>query len=142
MSKTIVSGMAPGKGGVPQLLEFLKDTHDLEYPNPSKFKLKRIWNKVVFTLKILVPNQGTLIIMHHHSIPLIPLLKIIYFDDYEYFAIDNSFFCLKSYNHQGEISHTRPCLECLTAANPTKNCKSYPSGRLNIIETFKSLECI
>ena len=136
----VVSGLSPGFGGVPRLLEKLSDTHDLLCPRKSQtfFKI-RILNRIVWLIiwifEIMRFKGDRVLIVHHNSIPiLIQMLVLIRFKSLAYYAIDNSYFCVKSYNFRDK----KACLECLgdTDGLPALkfHCSPFPlkKGRLSV----------
>lgn len=133
----VISGLSPGFGGVPRLLEFLLDYNELIIPRRDKTYCSiKVVNKVImFTswiLRVLFTRSREATIIHHFSIPTVLLLIIaIKFRKVHYFAIDNSYFCLKSYNYKDRTS----CLDCLGKNFPmreSKSCQPFPNRKSKI----------
>ena len=134
----VISGLNPGKGGVPMFLDYLeKNNFRLCYPVKSNSIIGKILSKIVFFMRILMYGYKSkkFLIMHHQSIPFYVLLYIVYFCKYDYFAIDNSYFCIKSYNYNKKYSKTS-CSKCLLDVKPLSSCNVFPSKRLKLFEVF------
>ena len=130
----VISGLSPGFGGVPRLLEFLKQYNEVITPRRDKiYSSIKILHKALMLIswirQILSTSSQRVTIIHHFSIPTIVLILIaVRFRKVHYFAIDNSFFCIKSYNHK----FGSPCLDCVGANVPlqyTQSCLSFPNKK-------------
>lgn len=132
MNKIIISGLEPGFGGVPRFLEYLDTSIEIICPRTIKNK-KNLLNKInkyfIFLLHILKNTRSHAIIMHHNSIPTLFLIMIyILYKKVEYFAIDNSYFCNKSYN----VLNDKACFSCLRNSGISaiyNNCKNFPANK-------------
>lgn len=136
----IICGSAPGFGGVPKLMEYLEDRLDsskyqIIYPKTYGFKNKyirwidsKISKKIFFNLKVKNIKNSNIILMHHQSIGLkLTEYLISNNKNVSFYIMDNSFFCIKSYNYiEGQ---NKECLECIGGSfeNASNNkCKPFP----------------
>jgi len=139
-SKVIISGLSPGFGGVPRLLEYLSNYLGVITPRRqikwfSNRYLQRIALLFDWLFNIAKSRASTAVVTHHFSIPTIALLFIhLKFKKVEYFAIDNSFFCIKSYNFRQGIA-CRSCLNSSWSLLKSLNCEPFPNKkwRINLI---------
>ena len=143
--KYLICGLAPGNGGVPKLMEFLNNNLDskrvkLIYPkyNYIKSKNKLINNRVTrslreklldlpYELKIIQLKNKDVIILHPQSLGLKKTRKLIEQNNVTFYVMDNSFFCIKTYNFID--SESKACLRCLggTYSNAKEmNCRPFP----------------
>jgi len=138
MKRVFISGMAPGNGGVPKFLEYLDDNNfSLITPKQSSKFYQKIVNRLIFLSKIMFcPRDRIYVIIHHQTIPLLAILKLLLINKLEYFAIDNSYFCISSYNYNSEIDVINPCRNCLKKTQPDKSCNVFPSKRKKFIEVL------
>ncbi len=136
MKRIFISGMAPGNGGVPNFLEYLESNNfPLITPNQSSSFFTKILNRLIFLMKIMMcPRDKTYVIIHHQTIPLLAIVKLLLFNKLEYFAIDNSYFCISSYNYNPKLNIENPCRNCLHKTQPDKSCIAFPSRRKKFIE--------
>ena len=131
--------MAPGFGGVGKLLEYLNDTVDkneftLIYPLIFTFKnryingiLNRISKVFFLILNVYFLKNKHLILIHHQSLGCKITKKLIENNKIDFYIMDNSFFCIKSYNYIKGAN--KECLECVnTNFKPAikNNCNSFP----------------
>jgi len=138
MGKVIISGLEPGFGGVPRFLEYLDPSIHIICPRKidKKGRVVNKFHKYLLWLKdIVVSRKRHAILMHHNSIPT-PYLIIIYliYKHVQYFAIDNSYFCNKSYN----VLSGKACLLCLGnlgASSVINRCRNFPAVK-NILSAF------
>lgn len=138
MGKIVISGLPPGPGGVPRFLEYLQENNfEIVYPLNNRMRLIRLVNKIIFTFRILLSSpKNKYIIMHHQSIPFLALIKILLFDKFDYFAIDNSYFCISSYNYNYNNQNHTSCRKCLHKIQPDNECKVFPAKRPKLLEVF------
>jgi hypothetical protein len=132
MNKIIISGLEPGFGGVPRFLEYLDSSIEIICPRTTENKknlLDKIKKYFIFLLQVIKNNRNHAIIMHHNSIPTLFLILIyIIYKKVEYFAIDNSYFCNKSYN----VLNDKACFSCLGNSGVSairNNCKNFPANK-------------
>ena len=135
----IVSGLAPGFGGVPRLLEKMGLSNTLLCPDKSKVYfsihfLNKLYWLIDWSLRLLLHQEREIIIIHHNSIPTF-LHALIWFKFRRvyYFAIDNSFFCDRSYNI---LNDKHNCYACMGSKfglpGLKKSCASFPSKKSNL----------
>ena len=130
--------MAPGNGGVQKLLEYLDSNNfSLITPKQTPSFFKKIFYRFIFLMKIILcPRDKTYVIIHHQTIPLLAILKLLLVNKLEYFAIDNSYFCISSYNYNPTLNIESPCRNCLIKTQPDKSCNAFPSKRKKFVEVF------
>lgn len=124
----IICGYPPGEGGVPKLIEYIKNNQKdkVKLIHPLSFQLGfkipdlliRALFRLAFSIRCLLIRNKKICLVHHQSIGL-DLTKLLItknnIDPIIYF-MDNSFFCLSSYNLRKESSSNfgkRECLKCL-----------------------------
>jgi hypothetical protein len=151
--KYIISGISPGLGGVGKLLEFLRDNLDdkkftIICPNLSSLKnkyLRKISNqfsiKIIFRFKLIFIKGKDIILMHHQTIGLKQTKRLINSNKtINFYLMDNSFFCVKSYNHlEGQKTE---CLKCIGGNFQSVldyGCKSFPTN-YNVKENIEFLK--
>lgn len=138
--KYLISGVAPGFGGVGKLMEYLEDRLDkdeyiLVYPLNSKVKnryirgaLNRIYRKVFFKYQVNNIKNKNIILMHHQTLGLNDTLKLIQKNSsVDFYIMDNAFFCLKSYNYID--GNNEECLKCVGGKFKSaieNNCQPFP----------------
>jgi hypothetical protein len=89
---------------------------------------------IVFFLK-----NRKIIIFHPHSIGLWVFNRLLRRNRITLFVLDNSFFCMKSYNYRKEKNE---CLDCTTSfLNYAKDCHPYPFN-YSIKKNLKTLRLI
>ena len=156
MRKLLISGIAPGPGGVGEFMtqiESIANTNiwDIKYPKQFKGR-KNILIKIIneFFIKKLFSISKTdiklydeivIISFAHLNIRLLKKIKLLAKKVVVY-HIDNSFFCIKGYNHLP--GSDKPCLKCLDSLNfssinsctsrPIDFSKSRPLSKINIIK--------
>lgn len=138
MNRIFISGLIPGNGGVPRFLEYLKDNNfSLITPKKDNSFFEKILYRIAFLIKILFCRiDNTYVIIHHQTIPFLVLLKLLLVHKVEYFAIDNSYFCISSYNYNPNIDFQNPCRNCLKKTQPEKSCDVFPSRRKKFTEVL------
>lgn len=148
--KYIVSGLSPGKGGVPKLLEYLQhnSSENFKLISPPKLIVKNKylnytiqWTILkIFRIRLLLLLNKTVILIHFQSIGLKTSKYLIKKNKAYLYLIDNTFFCLKSYNNRDE----NECLDCLRDySNSIKNnCSSFhfKYSKLEYISFYKFLK--
>jgi hypothetical protein len=118
----IISGIAPGFGGVARFVEFLENNLESKkyiflYPEKNIQNFRNILK----TIK----NQNVTII-HPQSVGLKETIQLIDNNNVNLYVVDNSFFCLKSYNHlSGENTECLACLEDLSESIKNQ-CDPFP----------------
>lgn len=116
--------MPPGPTGTGKLIEaLLPGLIDLGYtvffPEPGRSFTE---NEKQVLLSIF---DSKVVLFHPQSIGFDVSQRIIAQNDIGYFVLDNSFFCLKSYNYRGGPNE---CLDCLDAiSNYHQSCRPFPA---------------
>ena len=145
----LVSGVPPGQGGAGRLINSLSRI----YPT-SQVIFKRLPAKLTraFTIEASLANSCelfrrlrtnlrlfyfSLVTRRHRLLFLCPqyagflLLYLLALSNTVFlYVLDNSFFCIQSYNHHP--INNRECLGCLYAFNPHIQCLSFPIRTLRI----------
>lgn len=164
-NKIILSGIPPGASGVGRVLEFL--TRNLPnrkiYFPPSlksgistrasmlefnlfhllirvyeKFSIRL--NQLVLELKIWLWWNKEIVLIHPQSIGYKNVKRLISRNDVSIYIMDNSFFCIKSYNYiDGEKEECLRCLNLNYSSSIHNGCKSFPL-KIENSEYFKFLE--
>jgi hypothetical protein len=144
-SKYIISGIGPGKGGVGALVQSLElrknrfNYNSLYIHNPSvsivsllkKRKLINFayeltlwfWSFFIINIRVLLMRNKKIILLYpqyFHSYVLAALIKN---NEVALYVVDNSFFCIKSYNYlKGQ-----ECTKCVDSLNNIdKSCTPFP----------------
>ena len=158
----IISGLPEGDSGVGRLIEYLKEKNDnnfsmisvnINFKNSSKNKFNKfilkIINKIVkLCYKFLIKTKlrfikgRKIILIHPQSIGFNTALKLIKNNKIFYYVMDNSFFCIRSYNY---IPKERTsCFRCIEKGyNQIKKnkCNPFPRGKLkNNLKFLNRLE--
>ena len=136
MKKTIVSGIGPGSGGVGNYITYISQHFpniNLIFPGRSNSKISFI-NKVFnfFTIqflfiKVLFVRKHHVLIFSQQYLKLSLIKYLVKNNRTTFYLMDNSFFCVKSYNYLE--SKKGECFECLGGKweNIKKNkCKTQP----------------
>lgn len=159
MKKYLISGIPPSKGGVGyvmQLLEKLAHVYSFEviypsysnkslrnlFPNPIRLGneiLSRHKSKILFKKKLKTIQNSEVILIHPQTIGLDKFLSLIKNNKIvKWYVMDNSFFCIKSYN----VLNGKECTGCLKDLNNCDSkCKSFPTN-FNKIENLEYLKTL
>tara|TARA_B100000989_G_scaffold164908_1_gene123285 strand:- start:11832 stop:12992 length:1161 start_codon:yes stop_codon:yes gene_type:complete len=150
-----ISGLGPGEAGASGFYSYIKKiskdkSMTFLYPYEHKsfrrlfftnklkallYLLKINFLQILFTLKVIFLKPQNVILAHPQGIGLLLSMYIILRNKrINYYVLDNSFFCVQSYNyHQKEGE----CLRCLGMSNkPFRDCKSFPGFRLREIHSY------
>ena len=131
--KYIVSGLSPGKGGVPKLLEYLhvNSSENFKLITPPNLYIKNKylnhfiqWGILkIFRIRLFFLYEKTVILIHFQSIGLKTSKYLIRNNQSFLYLIDNTFFCLKSYNNR----NYNECLDCINdySSSIKNNCSSF-----------------
>lgn len=131
--KYIVSGLSPGKGGVPKLLEYLQfnSSENFKLITPPNLIIKNKYLNYaiqliilkIFRIRLLFLFNKTVVLIHFQSIGLKTSKYLIKNNKTYLYLIDNTFFCLKSYNNRDE----NECLDCIKdySSSVKNNCSSF-----------------
>ncbi|MBC7417823.1 MAG: hypothetical protein H7325_06685 [Pedobacter sp.] len=160
--KFLVSGIPPSNGGVGRLMKMMvprAQEHGYSIickrENKSirrlldnkniflgvKELVERIFNNIVFHIKSSLIKKSIVLILHPQTIGFNTFLKIIKRNTVYFYVMDNSFFCLRSYNIHPITK--KECLICVTnPANALKECMPFPVNyqRADNIEYLKTLK--
>jgi hypothetical protein len=143
--KYVISGLAPGFGGVPKLLEYINNNSDknkitllcpkavsLKKENKKKFyrllldRIERSLNsflRILFLMSVQRLKNKEIVIIHFQSLGLKKTQKLLANNNSYLYLIDNTFFCLKSYN---ELD-SNECIKCISkTVNEASNNKCSP----------------
>lgn len=145
MKKYLISGIGPGPTGVGRLMtQLTKEADKYKYKSVYKFANKsvrkllkekrfiqlfielfiRVIKGVRFNFLISTIKNSEIILLHPQSVGIENFKKLIKNNSMiKWYVMDNSFFCMKSYNYlDGE------CLKCLEDfGNIDSSCKPYPN---------------
>jgi hypothetical protein len=143
--KYLISGIGPGKSGVGRLMtalipEYTKRGYKVIYKRDEKSIRKllnekkyflgiieyavRLFAQLYFSLKIKTIINSDIIFIHPQTAGFDKLLKLLKRNSINFYLMDNSFFCIKSYNMNPE-SHEE-CLHCLGNIDPLELCNPFP----------------
>jgi len=145
MKKYLISGIPPSHGGVGYLMYELeslaiKNGYEVIYPihtnesirqklfNPIfiiKEVSKRFYSKLKYLKKIKKIINSEVILIHPQTIGYKQFINLINLNKkIKVYVMDNSFFCIKSYN----VLNGSECLKCLNNLDSCdKYCKPFPS---------------
>lgn len=148
--KYLISGVSPGPAGVGRVLEYLiLNSNNFKFlfpPIGRKHSIKDINNlnvkgiflffidffqfftkRFIFNLYINLLKNNEIVILHPQAIGYKNVKKLILRNKASIYIMDNSFFCIKSYNYLN--SSERACLLCLNLSfenAKNNNCSSFP----------------
>ena len=137
MKKIIISGLSPGQGGVGNYMSYLiKKFPDTKFIYPKRIDTSfKFLNKVFnyFTLqtlpfRILLINKKDVLILAQQYLSIKSMKHLIINNEPSIYFMDNSFFCVKSYNYLS--SNKGECFSCLTGKWENikiNKCKPQPS---------------
>ena len=91
----------------------------LELPN-------RYLGLLAFNMKCYFMKSATVIVVHPQTIGFARLFRLIERNTVSIYVVDNSFFCIRSYN-TNPVSNTE-CLKCLNSIVPDDLCQPFPVG--------------
>jgi len=143
---TLISGLPPSNGGVGRLMQALITSADSQvdviYPDPQKSEsikklllnkrfyqsCKEIYKRIFggfWYFKLYFMKGEACICIHPQTIGFSLLLRIIKRNIVYLYVMDNSFFCITSYNY--DTYNKSECLRCVNFENsPRDTCKSFP----------------
>jgi len=130
MKKYLISGIGPGSSGVGRLMyKLIEEANKHNYKILYKFANKsvrllinekkyfellkelifRSISSIYFNIKVLSIRNAEIILLHPQNLGIKNVKKLILFNKIiKWYIMDNSFFCMKSYNYlNGE------CIQCL-----------------------------
>lgn len=163
MKKYLVSGLGPGEAGAARLVSHLEDiainngwiviypykhvSLSRLYGNKSYLKLvyeiiKRMIMRVVFVIKVLCITNSKVLLLHPQTLGYKYFIRLILKNSQIYnYVLDNSFFCIKSYNYKDGLE----CLQCVNDLDScAESCQSFPvkyrkNSNLNFLKLYKEL---
>ncbi|WP_146218694.1 hypothetical protein [Halomonas sp. LBP4] len=142
----LISGIGPGPGGVGSLMKNLApiarnyDFHVISnFNGPSLRKLvsqkkffetacvflKRLVAWLWFNILIFFIKNSNVIFLHPQTVGYKSLFRLIKRNKVFLYVMDNSFFCIRSYNYRE--SKNQECLDCLGClSNVADECSPFP----------------
>ncbi|MDC0358583.1 hypothetical protein OAO01_07185 [Oligoflexia bacterium] len=124
-AKFLLSGLAPGSTGTGRFLEAL-----IPYAREAGYEIIHPPEGVRFGpsehAQLSPINDADVIILHPQTLGFGLVLNLARNNNrVALFVLDNSFFCMQSYNHRPD--QRGECLDCLTnTSNCSPNCKPFP----------------
>lgn len=143
--KYLISGIGPGESGVGRLMRVLKPKFELmnyevvvkrdsksigKFLNEKSYAailneiISRMVDEIKFNLKINKIKNSEVIAIHPQTLGYSNLFKLIKFNKVSLYVMDNSFFCIRSYNTHPEKNIE--CLKCLGSIDPDGACQPFP----------------
>ena len=86
--------------------------------------LKRNLDNLIFYLKVIVIKDSKILLLHPQTIGFKLFFKINKRNKIYYYIMDNSFFCVRSYNVHPVLGNE--CLQCLGVLKPHPECEPSP----------------
>lgn len=145
--KYLISGLPPSTGGVGRLMQNLipeakKNGYavihrrqatsiralakKLNFIGLIKETIERFSDNLNYTKSLCALKNSEIIILHPQSISLPLINKILKKNKVSFYVMDNSFFCMRSYNNNPLTG--KECLKCITSLeNAEIICKPWPS---------------
>jgi hypothetical protein len=158
--KYLVSGIGPGPTGVGRLMTSLINRLDDDYTyvyrrnaisiRELKIKkkyfnflleiLKRKLDNLIFFIKVLSIKDSRILLLHPQTIGFKLFFKINQRNKIYYYVMDNSFFCVRSYNVHPVLDSE--CLQCLDVLKPHSKCEPspVPMTQLENVEFLRNLK--
>lgn len=143
--KYLISGIGPGNGGVGRLMkalvpQYINSGYKIIYRRESKSVkalmaekkyfhaygevLLRLYYSFTFYLRTYFIKNSEIIFLHPQTAGYKLLLRLIKRNKLEIYVMDNSFFCIRSYNtHPVKMIE---CIKCLGNVQPEIECFSFP----------------
>jgi len=102
--------------------------------------LKRKLNNFIFYLKVIVIKDSKILLLHPQTIGFKLFFKINKRNKIYYYVMDNSFFCVRSYNVHPVLNNE--CLQCLDVLKPHPECQPspVPMSQLENVEFLRNLK--
>lgn len=162
--KILVSGIAPSNSGAGRLMKrIVPHARQFDFSivcrrqNESLRKMlegkcllaavkelaARKIDSLIFLVRTLLIRNSKVLFMHPQSTGFEILFKLIKTNQVYFYVMDNSFFCLRSYNNH-PVTHTE-CLICVNnSANALSQCMPFPVNypRSKNIEYLKKLKIV
>lgn len=152
--KYLISGIGPGNSGVGRLMKVLKpkyesqgfkvfykrEPHSLrefvkngKYINAVFEVFLRCFSGISFRLRVASIKKSNVVFIHPQTAGFGLLINLLKNNDVSLYVMDNSFFCIESYNTNPITKNE--CLKCVGACNPEWTCEPFPvkiSKKLNL----------
>lgn len=152
--KVFVSGVGPGSAGASRFFDVAErharaHGYEVIYPyrhislrNSLKSRgalytlglvISNILKRIIFTYKAALLKDKEVIVAHPQGIGLITFFILAFRNSkIRIFVLDNSAFCVKSYNYHR--LQNGECLRCLgLSSEPYRDCRSFPGTRLRFL---------
>ena len=84
--------------------------------------LKRNLDNLIFYLKVIVIKDSKILLLHPQTIGFKLFFKINKRNKIYYYIMDNSFFCVRSYNVHPVLGNE--CLQCFGVQKPQLKCEA------------------
>lgn len=141
----LISGIGPGSSGVGRLMKalipeytkrgyqviFKRDEKSVrEFLKEKKYffalmePISRLYAKFHYYLKMKVITHSNIILLHPQTVGFDVLINLVYKNNVSLYLMDNSFFCIRSYNMNPE-SHLE-CFHCVNNIDPLETCNPFP----------------
>jgi len=145
MKKVLLSGVPFGPSGVGRLItalapDYLVNGFSMLVPrSPRSLQhfldnglflealseiFLRLAGSLFFRFKCLALFKSKVIFLHPQTAGFWLLFYLSLFNDVSLYVMDNSFFCIRSYNIHP--LNNKECLDCLGRVRPYKSCSPYP----------------
>ena len=150
-----ISGLGPGEAGASKFYSHVNDIakrKNIKSVFPYEHKsLRRILSKskidamkyvvyvlfkrISFIFRTLTIHGQDVVLAHPQGIGLILSMYIIRRNNFvHYYVLDNSYFCIQSYNFHPQEGE---CLRCINGnMKPFSTCRSFPGYRLKFIHSY------
>ena len=99
--------------------------------------LKRKLDNLIFFIKVLSIKNSRILLLHPQTIGFELFFKINKRNKIYYYVMDNSFFCVRSYNVHP--LQDKECLQCLDVLKPLAECKPSPVS-MSLNQNLKNLK--
>ena len=141
----LVSGLPPSSGGVGRLMKALINKKDdnvevicvqemgpiRKFYSEKKFLkllgeiLKRTTSRAAFIIRLFFMKNEVCLCIHPQTISFPLLFRIIKRNKVYLYVMDNSFFCVTSYNYN--LKEKKECFNCMKfKRKPFRQCKPFP----------------
>lgn len=136
MRRYLISGLCPGATGVGRLMKVMvplaKDHgYTVIYKEEPQYSLKQVikrpwvpFQRALFPLRMRRVRNAKVVLIHPQTIGFKNFLQLIEANtDVSMYVMDNSFFCIKSYN----CLDSRECVRCVSDADRCDaSCRPFP----------------
>ena len=130
MKKYLISGLEPGEGGTGDFIDYLsilnnENQFGFEFITPKKILESSLGNRDFYGTVSTI-SDADIILLHPQSLGFDVLISLVKNRNrIRYYVLDNSFFCIRSYNyHDKDIE----CFRCLEFNHkPYFDCDPFPN---------------